>query len=459
LGADKCRQQTHNSIKDKLKVNISNLSKAIQSKISSSNNAQELLYLSKAIEKLNLGLITTVNTFSNLPSSANNGDVIFVDDDQKLYFFNSTEKWLPIFDSLVLGKAWSWGSGFLGQLGDNTTAQRSSPVSVVGEFTNWVQISAGSNHTAALRANGTAWAWGSAGQGRLGGNTILNKSSPVLVVGGFTNWVQISAGSEQTAALRANGTAWTWGRNNEGQLGDNTILARSSPVLVVGGFTDWVQISTGGDHTAALRSNGTAWAWGSGFLGQLGDNTNTNRSSPVSVVGGFTDWVQISAGGNHTAALRANGTAWGWGFGTSGQLGDNTTTTRSSPVSVVGGFTDWVQISTGSTHTAALRANGTAWGWGTNSSGQLGDNTNTNRSSPVSVVGGFTDWVQISSGNFQTLAVRANGTAWAWGFNGNGSLGDNTTTTRSSPVSVVGEFTDWVQISAGGGHTATIKLA
>ena len=209
--------------------------------------------------------------------------------------------------------------------------------------------------------------------------------------------------------------AYAWGNNASGQLGDSTTIRKSSPVSVVGEFTDWVQISTGRENTSALRANGTLWTWGNNLYGKLGDNTTTNRSSPVSVVGGFTDWVQVSSsGGNfHTAAIRANGTAWCWGVNQFGRLGDGTTTTRSSPVSVVGGFTDWVQISTGYFHTAAVRANGTAWGWGGNGSGQLGNNTSGGagaRSSPALVVGGFTDWVQISAATSFTSALRANDT-------------------------------------------------
>jgi alpha-tubulin suppressor-like RCC1 family protein len=202
-----------------------------------------------------------------------------------------------------------------------------------------------------------------------------------------------------------------------GALGDGKTTTRLSPVSFVGGFTDWIQVSAGNGHMGAIRANGTAWAWGANAGGQLGNNTTASRSSPVSVVGGFTDWVQINGGYRHTAAIRANGVAWAWGYNNVGQLGDNTTTNRSSPVSVVGGFTDWVQIDPGAGrfgtsdganlhHTAALRANGTAWAWGSNSNGQLGVNSTTNRSSPVSVVGGFTDWVQISSGHQHTLAIR-----------------------------------------------------
>jgi alpha-tubulin suppressor-like RCC1 family protein len=238
----------------------------------------------------------------------------------------------------------------------------------------------------------------------LGDNTQTSKNSPVSVVGGFTDWCQVSAGSNHTAALRINGTLWTWGSNYRGKLGDNTLVSKSSPVSVVGGFTDWCQVSAGGVHTAAVRTNGTLWTWGYAAFGELGDNTTVTKSSPVSVVGGFTDWCQVSAGYFHTAAIRTNGSLWTWGVG--GRLGDNTLVSKSSPVSVVGGFTDWCQVSAGSCHTAAVRTNGTIWTWACNSGGQLGDNTVISKISPVSVVGGFTDWCQISSGCVHTTALR-----------------------------------------------------
>jgi alpha-tubulin suppressor-like RCC1 family protein len=395
---------------------------------------------------------------STRPSSPTTGRMFFNSTTGEFEIFNGAF-WTPIRRlALPIDNAWAWGYNIYGRLGDNSTTPRSSPVSVVGGITDWVQISAGSSHTVALRANGTAWGWGRNNLGQLGTNNTTSRSSPVSVVGGYTDWVQISAGDYFTVAIRANGTAWAWGRNNYGQLGDNSTTSKSSPVSVVGGYTDWVQISAGANHTAAIRANGTAWAWGSNGSGRLGDNSTTSKSSPVSVVGGITDWIQISAGIFKTAALRANGTAWGWGYNGYGQLGDNSTTSRRSPVSVVGGYTDWVQIDAcGNFHTVALRANGTAWAWGRNERGQLGDNTTTSRRSPASVVGGFTDWVQISAGTYHTAAIRANGTAWGWGRNDLGRLGDNSTTSKSSPVSVVGGFTDWVQIDAGRSHTAAIR--
>jgi alpha-tubulin suppressor-like RCC1 family protein len=352
---------------------------------------------------------------------------------------------------------WSWGNNTNGRLGDNTGVNKSSPVSIVGGFCDWSQISAGRCHSLGLRTNSTLWAWGAGGNGQLGDNTVTTRSSPVSVVGGFTDWCQVDGGSSHSLAVRTNGTAWAWGFGSNGELGDNTTANKSSPVSVVGGFTNWCRVSAGDGFGIALRTDGTIWAWGKGSYGNLGNNGTTERSSPVSVVGGFTDWCQISAGSNFSLAVRTNGTAWSWGRNALGQLGNNNTgTNQQSPVSVVGGFTDWCQISAANSFSLAVRQNGTAWAWGYNGQGRLGDNTVAQKNSPVSVVGGFTDWCQVSGGQTHSLAIRTNGSVWAWGSNSLGQLGTNNTTSRSSPVSVVGGFCDWAQISAGDGFSLAV---
>jgi alpha-tubulin suppressor-like RCC1 family protein len=377
---------------------------------------------------------------------------------QEFQVYNGAE-WIIFSGNVDKADMLAWGYGGFGVLGDNTTVSKSFPVSVVGGFTDWVHSSAGDFHSLGLRANGTLWSWGDNFQGRLGDNTTVARSSPVSVVGGFTDWVQASGGGAHNLAVRANGTLWAWGSNGQFRLGDSTSTNRSSPVSVVGGFIDWVQASAGNSHSLGLRANGTIWAWGAGADGRLGDNTDVTKSSPVSVVGGFTDWIQASAGVGHSLGLRANGTIWAWGLNSQGRLGDNTITNKSSPVLVVGGFTDWVQVSNGGAHSLGVRANGTLWSWGYNVNGQLGQNTSVNTSSPASVVGGFTDWVQASSSSgFHSLGLRANGTLWSWGNNVNGRLGDNTTVSRSSPVSVVGGFTDWVQASAGSSRSLGVRI-
>jgi hypothetical protein len=207
--------------------------------------------------------------------------------------------------------------------------------------------------------------------------------------------------------VRTNGTAWAWGSNATGGLGDNTTVSKSSPVSVVGGFTDWCQVSAGGNHSLGVRTNGTAWGWGCNNCGQIGDNTGVSKSSPVSVVCGFTDWCQVSAGYRHSLGLRTNCTVYAWGTGTAGQLGDNTITVKAYPVLVVGGFTDWCQVSAGTNHSVGVRTNGTLWAWGQSSSGELGDGiTNICKCSPVREQGLRTDWCQVSAGTSFNLGIR-----------------------------------------------------
>jgi len=443
-----------------MSIGIKPIHDAVCAVINNTNpSALDLLQSSEIYcQDITVDLVQKVSTCTNLPAASNNTGRFIYLEDKKCYVYSNGAEWTsnPSSIQTSVNGAWAWGSNSCGQLGDNTIVSKSSPVSVVGGFTDWCQISAGQNHSVGLRTNNTIWAWGCNTYGTLGNNSTTNSCSPVSVVGGFTDWCQVSTQGEFTVGLRANGTIWTWGRNNFGQLGDGTAVDKSSPVSVVGGFNDWIHINAGPTQGLGIRANGTAWAWGNNTSGKLGDGTVVSTSSPVSVIGGFTDWCQLAGANNHSIGLRSNGTVWAWGLNVNGELGDGTLVGKSSPVSVVGGFTDWCQVSASYGHNAAVRLNGTLWTWGLNSYGVLGDGTIVGKSSPVSVVGGFLDWCQVDTGQRHDVAIRTNGTAWAWGLNIQGNLGDNTTVNKSSPVSVVSEFTNWRQVSAGRCHTLGI---
>jgi alpha-tubulin suppressor-like RCC1 family protein len=414
-----------------------------------------------ALSEINIVRSDSVDALPNLKYYNSPNAMIYYVNSIDIFAVSSNLKWLTLDGRLLrqdslYGKIWSWGNNCSGQLGDNTTISKSSPGLAVDRFSDWCQISAGECHSLAVRTNGTAWAWGAGSFGRLGDNTAVTKSSPVAVVGGFTDWCQLSAGCDHSIGVRINGSAWAWGANPFGQLGDNTTISKSSPVSVISGATGWCRVSAGLGFSNGVRANGGASAWGNSGSGRLGDNSIVNKSSPALISGGFTDWCQTSAGSIHSLGLRTNGSLWAWGCNATGQLGDNTTVSKSSPVSVVGGFTDWCQVSAGCYHSLGVRCNGSAWAWGSGCCGRLGDNTTVSKSSPVSVVGGFTDWCQVSAGICHSLAVRTNGTAWAWGVALCGRLGDNTTTNNSSPVSVVGGFTNWCRVSAGNDHSLGI---
>ena len=362
-------------------------------------------------------------------------------------------------DAFSAGNAYTWGSNNYSQLGDGATTSKSSPGTVSGNLNSWKQIAVGAFTVKAVKTDGTLWGWGYNVYGDLGDGTNIQRNSPVTVSGGGNNWKQVASSEKSTAAIKTDGTLWTYGDNDNGTLGDGTVSPRSSPVTTVGGGNNWKTLcanGTYGTHLAAIKTDGTLWTWGSNGAGQLGDNTITNKSSPVTTAGGGNNWNSVSVGWASTAAIKTDGTLWTWGHNGSGRLGDGTTTSRSSPVSIAGGGSNWKQVACGYSHMAAVKTDGTLWTWGVGSSGQLGHNTSSNRSSPGTVSGGGTNWKQVSCGVGYTAAVKTDGTLWAFGGAGNGKLGDNSVVAKSSPVQVAGGFTNWKQVSCGYNTTAAI---
>jgi len=355
------------------------------------------------------------------------------------------------------GSLWNWGHNNRGGLGTLV----SSPIQTVAGGTNWKQVAAGLFYTAAIKTDGTLWLWGWNAYGNLGDNTNVVKSSPVQTVSSGTNWKQVSAnGSYHIAAIKTDGTLWTWGYSYYGQLGNGVAkVDQSSPVQTVSGGTNWKSVSTGSNFTAAIKTDGTLWGWGQGGWGAQGDNTfNVHKSSPVQTVSGGTNWKSVSGGGVHTAAIKTDGTLWTFGHNGYGQLGTNSTAHRSSPVQTVSGGTNWKSVAAGSGHTAAIKTDGTLWTWGYNSNGQLGDGSSiVHRSSPIQTVAGGTNWKQLSTGSSNsTTAIKTDGTLWTWGGNPYGGLGDNTITHRSSPVQTVSGGTNWKQVAISNVNTAAI---
>jgi len=332
------------------------------------------------------------------------------------------------------GTAWSWGWGALSELGDNTINSRSSPVSVVGGH-SFVKLMCGSTYSVALKSDGSMWSWGSSG-GILGDNTTSARSSPVSVVG-ENSFVEFSAGIGTTHAIRGNdGTLWGWGSNTSGQIGDNSISTRSSPVSVLG-ENSYTHVADNIYFAAAVKgSDGSAWCWGNNNCGQLGTGGFYNQSSPVSVLGGHS-WYRVGVGGSHTIAIRGDKTLWGWGLNSAGfPLFFQSATIYIPAV----GITDqtFAKIGTGATHTVAIKtSDGTGMGWGLNTYGQQGDNSTTARSTPTAVSGGAS-YADVCTGAYHTLFRKSDGTAWGIGYNDVGALGDGTVARRSSPVSVLG---------------------
>ena len=367
------------------------------------------------------------------------------------------DRYPELVDTFRFSGLWMWGHNNYGGLGDNSVIHKSSPIQTIAGGTNWKTVSGSGYHTSAIKTDGTLWTWGHNNYGQLGDNTIDNKSSPVQTIAGGTNWKQVSSGWFHTSAIKTDGTLWMWGLNNNGQLGDNSVIRKSSPIQTVAGGTNWKTVSGSIYHTAAIKTDGTLWTWGRNNYGQLGDSTVANKSSTVQTIAGGTNWKLVDCGAHHTSAIKTDGTLWLWGYNGYGQLGDSTVASKSSPVQTVAGGTNWKLVAGGAYHTAAIKTDGTLWTWGRNNYGQLGDNTDANKSSPVQTIAGGTNWKLVAGGSYHTSAIKTDGTLWLWGYNGYGQLGDSTVANKSSTVQTIAGGTNWKLVDCGGYHTIAIR--
>jgi alpha-tubulin suppressor-like RCC1 family protein len=449
------------------------------------------------------------------------------------------------------GTLWTWGGGITynkGQLGNNTTASYSSPIQV-GALTNWRSLDSDSNmsrYWLATKTDNTLWGCGDNVYGQLGNGTVTLYSSPIQV-GTLTNWNQVTCGYVSSAAIKTDGTLWTWGSNSYGQLGTNSaVISVSSPVQV-GALTNWKQVYTlpainPGHTMAAIKTDGTLWMWGGNVNGQLGNGTVIAYSSPIQI-GSLTNWKKVVGAVGRTAAIKTDGTLWAWGI-VRNYNGTGSTINYSSPIqigslaiwnnisplsyfsfllldnsgylwgygngagtlttSLSGGSTSdiaqfqfqplqkYKSISAGGQSTseiyfaipdyysqdlgeryvskdyyldvyaniASATGNRTApgvWAWGNNQYGSIGNNTTTYYSSPIQI-GTLTNWKQVVAGGYFGAAIKTDGTLWTWGYNGYGQLGNGAATTvnYSSPVQV-GALTDWKMIATNNYFASAIK--
>ncbi len=343
------------------------------------------------------------------------------------------------------GTVWTWGGNIGGKLGigQDATATNRIPVPVevhgpgnVGFFNPAKIIMGGEVHNVAVRANGTVWAWG-ANMNTLGllGNGTTNDASVPTQVSGLHDVVALGGRDYHTLAVESNGTVWAWGWNSTGALGDSTTNATLVPVQVVG-LTNPAIVSAGYHFSVALMPDGTVYQWG---IGRVIGSSYTPQLIPD-----FSNVVALSCGWDHALALKSDGAVWAWGKNDLGQVGDGSTSNRSSPVQVTG-LSNIVAVSGGDAHSSALGADGTVWKWGKNDVGELGNGTTNATANPVPLRiltdnygSGFSNVVMMAARDYHNIAVKADGSVWQWGANDQGQCGDNTLVDRWRPIRVNG---------------------
>lgn len=351
-----------------------------------------------------------------------------------------------------------WGRGNEGQLGLTDATSRSSPVQVGSYTSSWKQVAAGNNFTIAVKTDGTLWSWGSNSLAMLGQNDLGGDRSSPTQIGTLTNWKQVACGRVHAFAVKTDGTLWGWGENEDGQIGQNTrgILFRYSSPVQVGVGTDWRFVACGWEHTLAIKTDGTLWAWGQGSGLGIGSAFFFSRSSPVQV-GTDTDWEMVAGGPGHSMGIKSNSTLWAWGSGGQGQLGLNNLGSWSTPQAVGGG--SWKDVVCGFQTTAAIKSDGSLWAWGNRLSLYLTGLGFNNRSSPVQV-GSDYDNKQVAAQLYHYFVIRTDGTIAYWGENQDGQLGRNNTVDLipSDPFDL-DTGTTWKYVACGHNHTVAIKDA
>ena len=349
--------------------------------------------------------------------------------------------------------SYGWGTNvnLAGQLSGTTSpAHAPSPTeSAWGKV--WVEVE-GDLNLIGTKNDGTLWAWGKNNYGQLGHNSVQYFSSPVQIPG--TNWKSqdgFATGLTMTAAVKTDGTLWAWGVNGNGQLGQGNKTSYSSPVQIPG--TTWSSVSSATANFLALKTDGTLWAWGENEHGELGVNDRTEYESPVQI-GSETTWSTLLFRNSYTSgAIKTDGTLWMWGRNTDGSLGLNEGSSdsysRSSPTQVPG--TTWSNGGIYTNFVTTVKTDGTLWTWGVNTFGQLGQNSrgpSYNFSSPKQVPG--TTWSKTQAAEQATMAIKTDGTLWGWGIGSYAGLGPGNV---SSPVQV-GTDTDWHFAGGQGGDGA-----
>ena len=305
------------------------------------------------------------------------------------------------------GTLWAFGANADGRTGLGTTVGNTLTPTQVGVDTSWLSASAGTRHSMAVKTDGTLWAFGHNGNGRTGLGTVVGNTLVPTQVGVDTDWAFVVAGLEHTLAIKTTGTLWSFGDNERGETGLGVTIGNTLVPTQVGVDTDWLFATTQDRHSLVIKTTGTLWTFGDNEDGRTGLGTGAGDTLVPTQVGVDTDWASAAAGTSHSVAIKTDGTLWSFGLNQEGQTGLGTTVGDTLVPTQVGVDTDWVFVASGADHSLAIKASGTLWAFGDNAHGETGLGTSVGYTLTPAQVGVDVGWSQVAGGVFQSLALKA----------------------------------------------------
>lgn len=355
------------------------------------------------------------------------------------------------------GTLWCWGANNEGEVGNNDSGNAVETPLQIGTATNWIALAAEEYHTCAVAENGDGYCWGYNDDGRLGTGGFVTSLVPTKING--SNWSQFAAGNQHSCGLKEDGSLFCWGNNRNGQTGNGEAVFETTPVQETTESTDWMSVTASSKHTCAKKLDGSIWCWGNGQHGQLGVGYLPGYESldPTEITAPAGGWLDISSYNLHTCGIKNDGSAYCWGYGPQGQIGNGVTSNHKESPTTVSGSLSYQDIDTGGLFSCAINSSDVLYCWGSNQYGQLGINSIIDTNLPT-VSSDPVNWLLLGLGENHACGIRTTNDLYCWGKNQYGQVGDVTTGNNKLVPVHINAAVSYDLVSAGKNHTCAISL-